>query len=209
MTTEAYPLCWPQGWPRTPSHKRERSRFKVSPGAAVQVLVKEIDRLAGLRRSSHETRNSLIISTNMRLRKDGLPYAAQRQPDDPGVAVYFTLKGKHMVFACDRFNLLHDNQYAIAKTIEALRGIERWGASDMMERAFTGFEALPFFDELLPEKWNDVLGVGNLNTFTLDDCKRNYRLLASEYHPDKPGGDHEKMQKLNWAMDEARKYFGV
>src|SRR3546814_19053229 len=48
-----------------------------------------------------------------------------------------------MTFACDRWDTVRDNVRAIGKTIEAIRGIERWGASDMMERAFSAFEALP------------------------------------------------------------------
>ena len=44
---------------------------------------------------------------------------------------------------------------AIAKTIEALRGINRWGTGDMMEAAFKGFSALPAPDTNKP--WREVL----------------------------------------------------
>lgn len=43
------------------------------------------------------------------------------------------------VFACDKFNEVRLNLNAIRLTIAALRQIERCGTSDMMERAFRGF----------------------------------------------------------------------
>jgi len=48
------------------------------------------------------------------------------------------------VLACDLFNEVRLNMHAIALTIEAMRQIERCGASSMLERAFRGFiAALP------------------------------------------------------------------
>jgi hypothetical protein len=72
----------------------------------------------------------------VQLRQDGLPYANRRAPSDTGAAVYFSYKGRQMCFACDKWQDVYDNIYAISKTIEALRGIERWGAGDMVEQAF-------------------------------------------------------------------------
>src|SRR5262245_54177038 len=60
-----------------------------------------------------------------------------------GSAVYFTHKGRQMCFACDRWDKMEDNLHAVSKTIEALRGIERWGTGEMVQQAFTGFVALP------------------------------------------------------------------
>lgn len=202
---EAYPLHWPEGWPRTPEHKREHSRFKVTTDRARMGMLEEIRRLVCYR----FRRDDVIISTNLRLRQDGEPYASQRLPEDQGVAVYFKHKGKPMVFACDRWRHIHDNMHAIAKTIEALRGIERWGASDMMERAFTGFMALEHAPE---ETYADVLQMGNRlgesDEKWLATAERHYKILAREYHPDKPGGSHDMMRKLNRARRQARGALG-
>ena len=123
---EAFPLYWPEGWKRTAY--RRTSAFKIAAfGKARDLLLAEIKRMGG---------TSIVLSTNISLRNDGLPYAGQRNPDDPGVAVYFLYKKRQMSFACDAYRKVEENAYAIAKTIEALRGIERWGASDMMERAY-------------------------------------------------------------------------
>jgi len=45
------------------------------------------------------------------------------------------------VLACDLFNEVRLNMHAIALTIQAMRQIERCGASSMLERAFRGFMA--------------------------------------------------------------------
>jgi hypothetical protein len=119
------------GWKRT--KLQSSSRFRTPTGKALTSLMGEIRRLGG---------RSLVISSNVPLKADGT-MRADREPVDPGVAVYFVRDGKQVVFACDKYENVGENILAIAKTIEALRGIERWGASEMMERAFTGFKELP------------------------------------------------------------------
>ena len=116
MTEQAFPLHWPEGWPRTTS--RHSSAFQSSLGDARDHLMHQLD-MMGARYT--------ILSSNLELRRDGLPYANQRQPEDPGVAIYFQWRGKQMTFACDRWQKVEDNVRAIGKTVEALRGIERWG----------------------------------------------------------------------------------
>ena len=140
---EAFPLTWPQGWKRVA--RRTRSRFEVSGfGRARDFLLAEVKRMGG---------SGVILSTNIPLRPDGLPYANSREPNDPGVAVYFRYGKREMCFACDAFVSVRENAYSIGKTIEALRGIERWGASDMMERAFRGFAALAATSQ---EDWSGI-----------------------------------------------------
>jgi hypothetical protein len=97
------------------------------------MITREVSRLGG---------TSLVISSNVPLKADGT-MRVDREPVDPGVAVYFVRKEKQVVFACDQYDVIRDNIVAIAKTMEAMRAIERWGASEMMERAFSGFKGLP------------------------------------------------------------------
>ena len=77
---EAYPLTWPDGWPRRKPHQRNRSKYEVTFLRARDELVRELN--AG--RARH-----VVISTNIPLRRDGLPLANMREPEDPGVAVYW------------------------------------------------------------------------------------------------------------------------
>lgn len=139
-----------------------------------------------------------ILSTNIPLRNDGLPYANHKVPNDRGVAVYFKYKGNPMCFACDRWNRIEDNVWSICKTIEALRGIERWGASDMIERAFKGFTALP----PAQVKWWEVLGVQRGSH--PDTIKSARNGLAKIYHPDNGSAPNpDMMSKVNRAYEEA------
>lgn len=178
---QSYPLTWPAGWPRTPRWSRGKSPFKVQTTTrAYDDLIAELGRLGA---------RKIIVSSNLKLRQDGMPYSQQPRHDDEGIAVYFTRKGVEMVLACDKFAKREDNMRAITLTIDAIRGIERWGSSDMMERAFTGFTALP---SPIALSWKDVLDPA--------DPEGSYRRLRSEHHPDR-GGSAEDFQRVQRAYD--------
>lgn len=192
MTIDAYPLNWPSGWPRAKS--RDRSRFKTTFETARKELFRELG-LMGVGDCN------IILSTNLPLRRDGLPYSGQKPANgDVGVAVYFLRNKKQFVFACDRWDRIEDNMRAIQHSIAAIRGIERWGASDMLERAFTGFTALPA-PESSKTSWWDVLGVARHSD--IEFIEGVYRTKMKKAHPDL-GGSHEAAQRLNVAMEQAR-----
>lgn len=195
---DAYPLSWPAHVPRTPAHAVQYSRFRngnsKSQGLIQREMLQEIDRLGG---------KNIIVSTNVKLRNDGLPYAKPPEIKDYGVAVYFDLDGQQMCFACDMWATIWENMRGITKTIEAIRGIERWGSGYMMRAAFTGFTALPPpMGSVSVPKWWDVLNVPQHSS--LEFCEMSYRKLAREAHPDN-GGSNERMTVLNEAIAQARK----
>lgn len=187
---EAYPLYWPDGWKRTPLYARKQSRFKASFTKSRDECVREITRLGG---------RDPIISTNVALRRDGLPLAGQRQPDDPGVAVYFTRKGTQQVLACDTYTSLEDNIHAVELTIAALRTLSRHGASTILDRAFQGFTALPPKSNERP--WYDVLAISE--DAELDVVERAYRQALTRTHPDR-GGDVDAFNEAQSAWTEFR-----
>lgn len=172
---QRYPLVWPAGWPRTPPGRRTDSPFKnMTTDKCFRELMDELNRLGA---------RKIIISSNLKLRQDGMPYSQQPRHNDEGIAVYFTRKGVAMSLACDKFNKREENMRAIAKTIDAIRGIERWGSSDMMERAFTGFVQLAAPADL--RQWWQVLGVGENATYA--EARLAYQRLRSKHHPDNDG----------------------
>lgn len=186
---EAYPLCWPSGYQRT--LQRINSRFKSSMDAAQRFLRMEIKRLDG---------DGLIVSTNLRIRNDGGLYAddLKKKIDDPGVAIYFKRKKKDISLCCDQYATVWENIYALGKGIEAMRGLERWGVSDFLDRAFTGFAALP--ESIAMSYWWMVLGIDrNADKETITNA---WRQLVKLHHPDR-GGDATKFQEIQKAYEEA------
>jgi hypothetical protein len=197
-----YPLAWPASWKRTPS--RVASSFgvrKTAPGASwarkegltiAEGLSRLIDELGRLR-ASH-----IVISTDVRTRGDGLPYSTAPMPKDPGVAVYFKLRGADRVLACDRYTRLPDNMAAIAAHIEGMRATERHGVGTI-EQAFAGYTALPAAPQV---EWWLVLQVPR--SAPLESIDAAYRELAKRAHPDLHGGNENEMMRLNVARDAAR-----
>ncbi len=186
---EAFPLHWPSGYKR--NHTRIRSRFKITMDQAQKFLHKEVSRLGG---------STLIVSTNIPIRKDGMLYAdwMNKRIDDSGVAIYFKYKGKDVSMCCDQYEKIWENIYALGKGIEALRGMDRWGVSDFLDRVFTGFIALPEKSEVRP--WYSVLGISE--NATIPEIKAAYRRLLMQHHPDK-GGDPEKLNEIQTAQAAA------
>jgi hypothetical protein len=195
-----YPLQWPEDWPRT--FTRRPGKFgglgfingtpyrrvnKLTIGAAIQRVLDELGRLNA---------KDAVICTNLTLRRDGLPYAEQGEPQDPGVAVYWTKGETRKAMAIDHYSKVVQNLAAIAATIEAMRAIARHGGAVVMERAFTGFTALP-----APMTCWDVLNMAP--TRDAAEIDRRFRELAKQHHPD-IGGSHAKMAEITRARDEAR-----
>ena len=207
MTVNAYPLSWPDGWPRSKGRKAGhfgkqkhiengsggtwKSKADITMADAIKRLNYELERLGV------NVTDDSIVSTNLKLNLSGLPRGDQGEPGDPGVAVYFQKrKGPMRVIAIDAYHRVRDNVAAIAATLEAMRAIERHGGAQILERAFTGFAALT-----APGKnWWDVLEVQP--AASRQEIEANFRRLARERHPDL-GGSHEKMAELIEAREAA------
>lgn len=195
---EAYPLQWPSGWKRTAKPRDSKfGKWNNRPTTARgrDEVIQELKRLTG------DDRLKIIISTNLRVKLDGFPYSGQREPDDTGVAVYFKHNGDDMVIACDSFKTIGENLTGIARTIEALRGIDRWGCSELLHRAFTGFKALP---EKIKYPWYEILGLPA--SATPEQIKTAYRKKAYETHPDH-GGTTTLFDEVQKAYEEALSQF--
>lgn len=185
----AYPLTWATIYPRTPQHKREKARFEVSFAVGRDQLLHDLQLLDAF---------AVTISSNVPLRQDGLPYASFKEPDDPGVAVYFRIKKKNYALCSDRWLKVKDNLRAIGLHIAAMRGMERWGVGSV-EQAFMGYQALP--PQFSERKWWEILGVDV--RASNDEIKAAYLKLARQHHPDN-GGSSDRMSTINAAYQEAK-----
>jgi hypothetical protein len=134
---------------------------------------------------------NMLLSSNYTLGSDN--------PKDSGVCAYFEFDGVQFAIPCDRWQKIEHNVKAIALTVEAMRGMERWGAKHMIKAMFSGFKALPAPNT--KRGWREVLGVGAL--MRSDDIKAMYRARAKECHPDN-GGSAEAMAEVNLAYEQAK-----
>lgn len=196
--TLAYPLQWPDGWPRWPDAERKDGRYefrrpltsRATPfwtfADARRALLDELRKLGA---------KDVVISSNFKPSRDGLPVEGNRRPMDQSIAVYFYLKGATKVMARDRYTRAEENMRSLALSIEAIRALERHGGSHMMERAFSGFEALP-----APKSthWADLLDVSP--DAREHEIEAAFRHAAKSAHPD-AGGTNEAMTALVAARD--------
>lgn len=196
--TESFPLKWPFGWDRTPKYQRRAAAFKTTPGRARDELLKQLKMLGA---------SNVVISSNVATYRRGgqdIMYADQSAAkEDPGVAVYYTWRGDQYALACDKWNAVVDNLQALMKTVDAIRGIERWGTGGMMKAAFAGFKALPEVKQT--RKWWEVLGVNVFASYS--EVVTAYKAKAFQHHPDR-GGNHEEFIEIKQAYEEALKVMG-
>jgi len=190
------PLCWPVGWKRT--KRRAKGPFGNGGSISIDGAVQRLRRELRLMRVHDQ---DIVISTNLTLRLDGLPRSGQAQPQDPGAAVYWIdpWAKQPRAMAIDQYDKVEQNIAALAATIESMRAIERHGGAKVIERAFTGFVALP--EPARTERgWHTVLGVDFLAT--AEEIEAAYRRLRSERHPDH-GGTAAAFFEVQAAYEEA------
>jgi hypothetical protein len=194
---DRFPLCWPIAWKRTQMNARlPMKTWKTPFGKVRDSLFRELELFKA---------EDVIVSTNLTLNRSGLPYDPGGLIQDPGVAVYFSYKKRPMCIACDLYRDVTHNLNAIRMTVQAIRGIERWGASQIMERAFSGFAELPEKTGTNRRTWRQVFELDADTIPTPEQLERRYRDRANQLHPDKVGGDRDRMAELNVARDEARR----
>lgn len=201
---DRYPLTWPVGSPRTPKDKRKPDQFRgpdkrpIEIDRALRRVVDELDRL-GI------DKGTAVLSSNVPVGLAGLAGSTPTD-NDPGVAIYFTHKGKPIVFACDTYTRVAGNIAAIGNHIEAIRAIERYGVG-RLEQILVGFQ------RLLSGKrsWFDVLGVPGdapRNDQSWAAIEDKFKKLAKKYHPDVHKDSDGMMVEINEAFQAAKQEFG-
>lgn len=229
---KAYPLTWPPGVARTTnplvakfhrnvevrtatSHYKRAADLLVSEEYAG--LVSELKRIKAL---------NVVVSTNIPTKNDGTPWG-DRKPvgGDAAVAVYWSLRERRQgrdelvphSIQSDRWSTVADNLHAISLTLEALRGVQRWGAVSQ-HQVLRGFRALPAGDgdemNAAPVRrtWREVLEVP-ADGWTLQAppaavlafAKSQYKALAARFHHDANADEaaKERLIEINVAMEDA------
>ncbi len=189
--TQAYPLHWPKGWPRTKTPAS--SQFRSTLHRALENVDDE------LRRFGHDTGKpikGLLISSNYAL--------TDRNPKDAGAAAYFEWDGVPSCIAIDRYKKLEENIQAISKVVEAERAKLRHGGLHIVQAAFRGYASLPAPSDsagaIGQRPWWEVLGVKEMAG--REAIKAAYAKLVKIHHPD-VGGDADTFNQIVEAKREA------
>lgn len=182
-------LDWPEGFERTPESEREPYPygFTVSRSDAFDNILQELRRMDGVRDVQLES------GAEHQVRNPNKPYA-DADFGDPGVVVYFERDGQQYAVPCDRWDNPRDNAQAIAKYLNAKRGLERWGVETVSSEFET--QALPTAEggaTPAEEPPHEVLGIDPDASDAV--VKGAARALKKRHHPDQ-GGDQELFKAI-------------
>lgn len=209
---------WPG--PLTPADARQRSPFTTRDGESwgrrhevplsdtLDLLDREL-RALGVRPSSEVILQIAVGERDVRL--DG-QVRADARPEHPGVILNFKSRHGELSYACDRFQSWKANLRAIAKGLEALRLVDRYGIGHGQQ--YTGYRALgagtpmPAARMTVEEAARLLVAHGegdppahaDLAMGDRDAVTNYYRRAARRHHPD-AGGDPELFRRLTEARD--------
>lgn len=196
-------LDWPSELERTePGDREQTSKFDVTLGDAIKGIKREMNRLEV---------DDWRLSTAMPQRKtDGLPYASAAEPDDPGVALRWTMDGADYAIACDHYTRVRDNTRVIGLYVHEKRKMENRPVTTGQSEFATA--RLPPADEdaiaappattedELDEDPHVILEVSPDAPDEVVDAAFKAQVKDLEGHPD-TGGSSGRFQKLQRARE--------
>jgi hypothetical protein len=185
------PLNWPTGQART--EKRRKAPFNAGETTILQGIDRAIVKL---------NLKDVEITTDRRVRIDGqISMSSDQANADPGLAIYFKRKDDDVVLAFDKFNDFWGNLRAIGLYLEYMARLESYDMTEVADKAFTGFKALPAsITTPLPHRdWWIVLGVNK--DATAQEVKTAYREMMGAAHPD-GGGSLAEFDEVRRAFQE-------
>lgn len=186
-----------EAWPWKETTHRGPSKFRSSWTKIDHLLMGEAEKIYA---------RSVIMQIDVMERdiRDGW-IKGNAHPSSPRVIITIERNSSTRVerptlaFHCDTYSDWQDNVYAIAKTLEALRSIDRYGVTSSGEQ-YTGWQAIgdgkmSRADAKAVLVKVSELGPDDLKSTTLDGVYRAARVVA---HPD-AGGSHDLFVKVQEA----------
>lgn len=193
-----------------PEHERVSSQFSVTWTDTLDLLIREVFAI------QYKGMPDPVIEVDVRerdIRIDG-GLRADAKAATPAVVVAFESKHGPLLYRCDRYRgggyrsrmqPWQHNVRAIALTLEALRSVDRYGATRRGEQ-YTGWKALPpgtgvVATGMTVELALDVLEreSGYLRGYVTEHTGAALRRAQANAHPDRNGGGRSRWN----AVDEA------
>jgi hypothetical protein len=191
FVTKPLPAVWPGG-SRTPADERRTGPFKATVATTMDLLEYELVMLGA--------REPITLEAGFQaheIRLDGQPRMGA-QPRDPGLIVSFEGRYGPLRYACDRYVTYGRNLRAIALTLQALRAVDRYGATQRGEQ-YQGWAALPAVggtgmttveaEAFIRDHANGAVGPDQ-------DLRAAYRAAAKRLYPQLPGADRAPWDQL-------------
>lgn len=175
---------------------KEPTRFKAKWGATLELLDREVGALQG---------RDVVLEIDVQesdLKLDGT-LRANARPSSPAVALAFESKHGPLFYRCDRFYAAYygqgpdwqHNLRAIALTLEALRAVDRYGATETGQQ-YAGWKALPGGSGAEPSHMTHERAIAIIERLSGYDVglpgghseAKAVRLARAAAHPDRNGG---------------------
>lgn len=197
---------WPAGmtvapireWPGQMTARRTRSNFSALMTDRLELLRREL-RMLGAKNIE-----LLVAIPAEQFRLDGYPRATARA-EHPGIILSFdTPNLGHLSYPCDSFDRWEDNLYGVAKSLEALRMVDRYGVTKRGEqyRGFLALEATAMPSTPFTHEPDSILGwlmrIPGVETAAGDHIATVLRRAQRATHPDH-GGDPEEFRLVTLA----------
>lgn len=196
-------------WPADQAPRYQRSQFKASYGATLELIKAELHRI-GVEDAVIE-----LDLTEREVRRDGLPRADAR-PRSPRVRLSFELEGVGpLQYPCASYDDYRANLRAIGLTLEAQRAMDRYGATRRRQQ-YTGWKALPGGGAVVTGAMTVEQAASCIVTWAGGDTNRiikdpaeyrdAYRRAAKATHPDTNGeqfqDDFMRLQEAKRVLDK-------
>lgn len=195
--------------------RKVASQFSAKWSATLELLGAEVDHLKG---------RDVVIEMDVRetdLKLNG-ELRANARPSSPAVVVAFESKHGPLYYRCDRFFTSWSHQgpdwqhnvRAIALTLQALRAVDRYGATETGQQ-YAGFKALPAGTAMgagtpshltATEAQARVTALAGVHSWPTSDSgiERVVQLAKRTAHPDRNDGDHTQWRELAEALQVLR-----
>jgi hypothetical protein len=194
-------------WPGELTRVRKSASFRAGLTATLDLLDREIWHLTDTRNQRESAELLIAIPLGDKLwRLDGRP-RAHAVAEHPGVIFSLDSKHGHLSYPCDTFTTWQDNLRAIAKALEALRMVDRYGVTRHGEQyrgflaieataAPAGFATADDALEFLMDFLGDATGAATLAS--RGALVSAVRAAKRSTHPDL-GGDAAQFQRVTLA----------
>lgn len=191
-------------WPGELTRQRRASNFSATFSDTLRILRREIYNLVDTK-AQQDSAEVLIAIPAGAFRLDGRPYA-NAKAEHPGIMFSIDSRHGHLSYPCDTFTSWQDNLRAVAKALEALRMVDRYGVTKRGEqyRGFLAIEATAapsgFTSAEVALEWlADAANVSRMG-----EPRAILRLAKRAAHPDMPFGDAVTFQRVSLAEAKLR-----